>query len=89
MAELFETIMLICFGASWPVSVIKSLRSRSTHGKSLIFLFCVWFGYVVGLVGKLLQNPSYVIVVYITNLVFISTDIVLYFVNRRRELYAG
>lgn len=83
MPELFEAIMLICFGVSWPVSVYKSWTSKSVKGKSLLFLCLIDTGYVVGLIGKILYNPSYVIVVYCINLIFVTTDIVLYFRNKR------
>lgn len=85
MANLFEMTMLICFGVSWPVSVYKSWVSRKTGGKSLLFLCLIEFGYVVGLLGKLLYNPSYVIAVYVFNLVFVTADIALFFRNRRLE----
>ena len=77
--------MLICFGASWPVSVYKSWTSRSTKGKSLLFLLLIDIGYVVGLIGKLLFFPSYVIVVYCINILFVTTDTFLFFRNRRYE----
>lgn len=83
MGVIFETIMLVCFGASWPVSVYKSWTSRSIKGKSLLFLLLIEIGYIVGLVGKILYNPSYVIAVYCVNLLFVTTDIALYFRNRR------
>ena len=35
MALVFETIMLLCFGASWPFNIAKSLRSRTAKGKSI------------------------------------------------------
>lgn len=85
MGQLFETIMMICFGASWPASVYKSWTSRKTGGKSLLFLCLIDFGYLVGLVGKILYNPGYVIAVYCINITFVTTDIVLYFRNRRLE----
>lgn len=31
MAHLFETIMLVCFGVSWPFNIYKSLRSRTAR----------------------------------------------------------
>ena len=34
MPELLEIIMLICFGASWPISVAKSYKARTAKGKS-------------------------------------------------------
>jgi hypothetical protein len=89
MANLFETTMLICFGISWPVSVYKSWVSRKTGGKSLFFLFLIEFGYLVGLTGKILFNPSYVIAVYILNILFVTTDIALYFRNRAIEKREG
>ena len=46
MAELFEIIMIVCFGFSWPVNVIKSYRARTTKGKSLAFLLLISIGYV-------------------------------------------
>ena len=85
MANLFEMTMLICFGVSWPVSVYKSWVSRKTGGKSLLFLCLIEFGYLVGLLGKILFSPSYVIAVYVLNMVFVAADIVLFFRNRRLE----
>lgn len=85
MANLLEMAMLILFGISWPVSVYKSWTSKSTKGKSLVFLCCIEAGYICGLLGKILYNPSYVIIVYCLNLTFVTTDIFLYFRNRRLE----
>ena len=85
MATLIETIMLVCFGVSWPISVYKSWTSKKTGGKSILFLFLIEFGYLVGLAGKLLYNPSYVIAVYLINATFVAVDIALYFRNRRLE----
>lgn len=85
MAGITEAIMLICFGISWPISAYKSFKSRQTGGKSLLFLILIDVGYVVGLVGKILYRPDYVIVVYCINLFFVSLDLALYFRNRRLE----
>lgn len=85
MAEICETVMLICFGASWPVSAYKSWKSRKTGGKSLLFLYLILFGYIVGIVGKILYRPSYVIAVYAFNLLMVSLDMAFYYRNRRLE----
>ena len=77
--------MLICFGISWPVSAYKSFKSRQTGGKSLLFLILIDVGYVVGLIGKILFRPDYVIIVYCVNLFFVTLDLILYFRNRRLE----
>ena len=38
MAEILEVIMIVSFGASWPLNVLKSYRARTAKGKSLAFL---------------------------------------------------
>lgn len=85
MDQICEIFMLVCFGASWPLSVRKSWTSRSTMGKSLLFLLLIEMGYIVGLIGKLLFSPSYVVIVYCINIVFVTTDIILFFRNHRYE----
>lgn len=85
MGNFLEMTMLICFGVSWPISVYKSWVSRKTGGKSLLFLLLIEFGYLVGLIGKLIYNPSYVIAVYMINLLFVTADILLYFRNKAIE----
>lgn len=85
MKSPFELLMLVCFGVSWPVNIVKSLRSRSTKGKSLLFLIIVDIGYVFGILHKLIYSRDAVIYVYILNLLMVSTDIVLYFRNKAWE----
>jgi len=78
--------MILCFGISWPISVAKSLRSRTAKGKSVVFSFCVWVGYVCGITGKIMtHNITYVFVFYIINLVLITVDILIYFRNRKLD----
>lgn len=86
MKEIFEAAMVICFGISWPLSILKSLRSRTAKGKSLIFMFFIWIGYVFGILGKLIgHNITYVFIFYVINLVMVSTDIILYFRNKKLD----
>lgn len=82
---IFEFLMLVCFGASWPFSIIKSLRSRSTKGKSLMFMMLIELGYVFGIIHKLLYSYNWVIWMYITLFLVVAFDIALYFRNRRLE----
>ena len=82
----FEAVMLVCFGVSWPVSVVKSYRARTTQGKSLVFLLAIWIGYVFGLAGQLLLAVEtgelpYVLFIYAFNLLVVSLDLILYFRN--------
>lgn len=91
MAELFEILMIVCFGASWPMNVIKSYRSRTTTGKSLLFLLLISIGYVFGIAGKLLSGSFkwYVLFFYVLNLIMVLTDLGLYVRNRRLDKAAG
>ncbi|MBQ8685449.1 MAG: hypothetical protein IJ514_04720 [Clostridia bacterium] len=86
MVTVCETIMLICFGISWPISVYKSLKSKTTKGKSVVFTFAIIAGYIAGIAGKIIGgNINYVLVLYLINLAFVSVDLALYFINRKRE----
>ena len=86
MVTLFESIMLICFGLSWPISVYKSATSRSTKGKSVVFTTAIILGYLAGIIGKIIGGAfNYVLVLYFINLAFVSVDFALYFINKRRE----
>lgn len=86
MVTVCETIMLICFGISWPISVYKSFKSKTTKGKSVIFTFAIILGYLAGITGKIIGgNINYVLVLYLINLLFVSIDLALYFINRKRE----
>ena len=46
LAQFFEMCMIVCFGISWPISVVKSYRSKTAKGKSGIFSLFVWVGYI-------------------------------------------
>ena len=86
MKEIFELIMLVCFGLSWPMSVYKSLTSRSTQGKSVFFIIAIIVGYISGIIGKLIGGQyNYVLAVYCLNLLIVSADLLLFFINRHRE----
>ncbi len=63
--SIYEIIMLICFGAAWPFSIYKSLKSKSTKGKSSLFMIVLIIGYVFGILNKLLVKYDYVIYLYI------------------------
>lgn len=83
--SLFEAGMLICFGFAWPTNIYKSVKSRSTKGKSLQFLLIIEAGYVFGIIHKLLFSQDIVLGLYILNFVMVAVDTALYFVNRKRE----
>ena len=93
ISEILEVIMIVRFGASWPMNVMKSWKARTTKGKSLAFLCLILFGYVAGITGKFL-NPAYmaafaekwyVLFFYVLNFVMVSIDFILYFRNKRLD----
>jgi len=83
--SVFELTMLVCFGISWPFSVYKSFKSRSTRGKSLVFLVAIWIGYVAGIAHKLIYSRDAVLWVYVFNLTMVSLDLCLFMINRAAE----
>lgn len=86
MAQFLEAGMIILFGVSWPLNVIKSITSKSTNGKSLLFLLLIELGYISGILGKIISNSiTWVFVFYIFNFIMVSLDLILYFINRNRE----
>ena len=90
MGELFEAIMVICFGLSWPTSIYKSYKSMTTKGKSLMFLIFVFVGYICGIVSKIASgNITYVLFFYILNASMVMTDLMLYMRNRKFDKLKG
>ena len=91
MSEFLEICMIVAFGLSWPMNVIKSYKARTTKGKSLAFLVLILFGYICGIASKLLA-PSfkwYVLFFYALNFLMIATDLVLYVRNYKLDKKAG
>ena len=81
--------MVICFGLSWPASVLKSYRSGTAKGKSLTFEIFIWIGYVAGIVGKIVsRNITYVFIFYLINIAMVSVDLALYIRNRKLDMQA-
>lgn len=93
MAELLEIIMVVSFGASWPMNVMKSYKARTAKGKSLGFLLLILFGYVAGISSKLVNTAYmaefskkwYVLVFYCLNFVMVSADLGMYIRNRKLD----
>ena len=87
--SIFEIVMLLCFGIAWPFSIYKSFTSRTNKGKSFLFLFVVFFGYVSGTIHKLLYNFDPVTFMYSFNGLMVLTDMILYFRNMYIERLQG
>lgn len=94
--QILETIMLICFGFSWPINLVKNYKLRSAKSMSLSFLTLIWFGYVVGVLAKVIAlfdpniaDPSwYLLTIYIINLLMMCANICVYFRNARLDKLA-
>ncbi len=92
--DLLEIGMLVSFGFSWPLNVIKSYKARTAKGKSLPFLCLIIAGYIAGIISKFV-NPNfdyaekwYVLFFYFLNLVMVSLDVVMYIRNCRLDRLA-
>ena len=97
MSELLEIIMIVSFGFSWPMNVIKSYKARTTKGKSLAFLCLIFFGYIAGIASKFTNaaymaafaDKWYVLFFYVLNLIMVGTDLCLYARNRALDKKNG
>ena len=93
MSEFLEILMIISFGFSWPMNVIKSYKARTTKGKSLAFLLLIFFGYIAGITSKFLNEAYmadfsskwYVLFFYFLNLFMVVCDLLLYARNKRLD----
>ncbi len=83
MAEICEILMIVLFGASWPMNVMKSFKARTAKGKSFMFLVFIFTGYLFGITGKLITGGFkwYVLFFYFLNTFMVGLDMILYFRN--------
>lgn len=86
MSQLLEAAMLICFGCSWPMNLIKNIKCKSAKSMSLPFILLITAGYIAGISAKLITHQiNYVLIVYILNIIIVSMNIGVYFYNRRLD----
>ena len=92
--DLFEALTIFCFGLSWPISIRKSLISRTAKGKSLFFELFLLLGYALGIARKVIQvaalgSTGFIFFLsfffYILNFIEIMVDVALYFRNVRLD----
>ena len=95
-ATIFEIVMVLCFGASWPFNIVRAYKARTTKGTSLQFTILIGIGYVGGILSKIfawaatgssywdaLKIPAFVF--YIINLCMILTALAIYFRNKKLD----
>ena len=85
--SIYEAVMLLCVGAAWPFSIVKSWRARTSRGKSVPFLFVILVGYAAGIMNKITLGQCHdpVLGLYLLNVLMVSIDAALYFRNRRLD----
>lgn len=82
MGSILETVMLVCFGFSWPLNVIKAYRARTATGTSLPFILLIITGYLAGISAKLISGQiNYVLIAYMVNLAIVSLNVIIYVRN--------
>ena len=82
MGMLFETVMLICFGLSWPINVVKAYKARTAKSTSLPFLLLIITGYLGGITAKVVNGQiNYVLIVYLINLSIVLLNLAVYIRN--------
>lgn len=93
---IFEILMIILFGMSWPFNIIKLYRSKTAKGTSLLFTVFIAVGYVMGILSKIFAASAFgdgywtflrvfAFVFYFINLTMVCTGIGIYFRNRRLD----
>ena len=74
--------MLVCFGFSWPLNVMKAYKAKTAKGTSLPFIMLIIIGYIAGISAKLISGQiNYVLIAYILNLAIVSLNVIVYFRN--------
>lgn len=89
MEHVLEMVMMICFGASWPLNIYKLWRAKTIKGSSVVFYCLIVLGYIAGIISKVIQVaqgdtfPWYIWFFYILNASMVSTGVVIWFRNRQ------
>ena len=82
--SIWEIIMVVCFGFSWPFSILKTIRVKNPTGKSYLFMSLIIVGYLSGCVHKIIYDLDAAIWLYVLNTVLVATDmgLCLYYQHR-------
>ena len=82
--SIWEIIMVVCFGCSWPFSILKTIRVKNPTGKSYLFMSLIIIGYLAGCIHKIIYDLDATIWLYVLNTVLVATDmgLCLYYQHR-------
>ena len=95
MADIFEALMIVCFGISWPINIRKLLKSKTAKGTSIMFYFLIDIGYIAGIAAKFIKlsngisTPAYVWFFYFLNFFMVLFGIIIYFRNKKLDKEKG
>lgn len=89
MTQILEAIMLLCFGLSWPINLIKNIKAGSANAMSLKFILLIITGYVAGIAAKIVTHQfNYVLLIYLFNMAVTLLNLVVYFINSHKDTLA-
>ena len=90
MAAILESVMLICFGLSWPMNAYKGWKARTAAGTSWQFILLITLGYFAGIAAKFVSGEiTWVLAVYFLNVAFLAANWGVYFRNRKLDQAAA
>lgn len=75
--DIFESLMLICFGMAWPFSIYKMLKTKKSYGKSVSFLVVILLGYISGILFEYFGERNDVMFLYLLNTFMVTVDLML------------
>lgn len=82
MESILETVMLVCFGFSWPINLINAYKAKTAKSTSLPFILLIITGYIAGIVAKIISGQiNYVLMAYLLNLAIVLLNLAVYFRN--------
>lgn len=86
MVEVLEALMVILFGVSWPINIIKIYKARTSKNYSVVFYYLIDIGYIFGITSKLLAGKvTYVLFFYIINFIMVTLSIIIYYRNLKLD----
>lgn len=91
MANILEMAMMICFGLSWPVNIIKAIKAKTAKGTSVFFYYFIDLGYLAGIAAKFIKaaqgapGPWYVLFFYFLNFFMVLAGIIIYYRNKKLD----
>lgn len=86
LLQIFEVLMLLCFGASWPVAVLRAWKARTAKGASLTSVLLILAGYAMGILNKIVnQQFNYVLLFYFFNFTIVAVYGILLYRNIRLD----